>query len=261
MQQANTQQTHLWVCHLTHTTNTWAHTTDTSHSITYLGNTFTNSCIHTSISQNKANRYRYTVIHTYTQIQNSHTPQTTSAKSHTLTGTHTEEAGAAVHAPQGHTRVHMHAHCRPTNPEPLLQGLAPRQTHVAPHRIPDTPFQGCTAIPPLAPHTRQHIQPSLLGYDHTLTGETWGLEGGQDLKLNPAPPRTSGRTPAMMWPPCRMRRVSYLNSQVRPHLPSPCPPPPPTMSGAPGVTAVTHRHGERLKLGGSLADTHSLCHS
>ncbi|XP_070230011.1 ankyrin repeat domain-containing protein 24 isoform X3 [Bos mutus] len=25
--------------------------------------------------------------------------------------------------------------------------------------------------------------------------------------------RTSGRTPAMMWPPCRMRRVSYLNSQ------------------------------------------------
>ena len=99
----------------------------------------------------------------YIHIHNSHTPQTTSAKSHTLTGTHTGEAGAIVHAPQGHTRVHIHAHCRPTNPEPLLQGLAPRQTHVAPHRIPDTPFQGCTAIPPLAPHTRQHIQPSLLG--------------------------------------------------------------------------------------------------
>ena len=91
-----------------------------------------------------------------------------------------------MHAPQGHTRVHIHA-------EPLLQGLAPRQTHVAPHRIPDTPFQGCTAIPPLAPHTRQHIQPSLLGYDHTLTGETWGLEGGQDLKLNPAPPSKNER--------------------------------------------------------------------
>ncbi|XP_070321068.1 ankyrin repeat domain-containing protein 24 isoform X12 [Odocoileus virginianus] len=30
--------------------------------------------------------------------------------------------------------------------------------------------------------------------------------------------RMSGRTPAMMWPPCRMRRVSYLNSQILEHF-------------------------------------------
>lgn len=167
------RQQHLCICGLTHATG--KHITNTSvdmsshtHNRYFSFNHIPRQHIHKFMYShkyfsNKENRCRYTIIHTHTQTQNSHTPQTTSAKSHTLTGAHTGEAGATVHAPQGHTRVHIHARCRPTNPEPLLQRLAPRQAHGAPHRIPDTPFQGRTAIPPLVPHTRQHIQPSLLG--------------------------------------------------------------------------------------------------
>lgn len=90
-----------------------------------------------------------------------------------------------------------------------------------------------------------------------------GDGGGQDSKLDVAPsPRTSGKTPAMMWPPCRMRRVSCLTSQVSPAPPPHAPTPSSPHAAAPLAqslgsqeTESTHRHGESLKLGGRLALT------
>lgn len=65
-----------------------------------------------------------------------------------------------------------------------------------------------------------------LAEEEAASREGRGLGTKTSRKVPPPRHRMSGRTPAMMWPPCRMRRVSYPNSQVRPHLPSPCAPQP-----------------------------------
>lgn len=183
--------------------------------------------------------------HTYTNTKQSHTTDYKCKITHTHRCSHRRGRGHCARPTGAHTCAHT---CS-------LQTYKPRATVAA------TRTQAGTWGPTQNPrHTisRTHSHPSLgptyqtayttvaIGVMITLTADTRGLEGGQDLKPNPGSPpdRMSGRTPAMMWPPCRMRRVSYPTSQVRPHLPSPCPPQPLTMSGAPGVTALTHRHGE-----------------
>lgn len=74
-------------------------------------------------------------------------------------------------------------------------------------------------------------------HSRSWVGHGGGMgRGGLRQTLAPTP-RMSGRTPAMMWPPCRMRRVSCPTSQVSPQPgppsrhPCPCGPWSPRVSG------------------------------
>lgn len=147
---------------------------------------------------------------THTETQNGHTPQTkTQVQNHTVTGTHRGETGATVHA---HTCTHM------LTADPQTLNPCCRYAHTG------TPFQGLTPIPLLVPCDQVARTPLVVGVMDTNLGETWGLEGGQDPEPDPdhpPPTRMRGRTPAMMWPPCRTRRVSCPTYQVSSPLPSP----------------------------------------
>lgn len=81
----------------------------------------------------------------------------------------------------------------------------------------------------------------------TLTADTRGLEGGQDLKPNPgSPPRQNERENTSYDVATLQDEEGELPDfpgETAPAFPLP-PPQPLTMSGAPGVTALTHRHGE-----------------
>lgn len=98
------------------------------------------------------------------------------------------------------------------------------------------------------PHIPDSIyNPHYWGYDHTHTGETRGLEGGQDLKLNPgspAPPQNERENTSYDVATLQDEEgeLSEFPGETPPAFP--LHPPAPTMSGAPGVTALTHRHGE-----------------
>lgn len=70
--------------------------------------------------------------------------------------------------------------CRDLHPGRHMWPHTESQTHPFKDALPSLPW----------PHIPDIIyNPRYWGYDHTLTGETWRLEGGQDLKLNPVFPR------------------------------------------------------------------------